>query len=201
MITSGSLQALDLVNGILLTRGDTIITEAETYQGALNRWSRRGINAVGVALDRDGMRMDALAAALDDLQRRNIRPKYIYTVPTVQNPTGTIMPEERRMELLKLSEEHCVPIFEDDCYADLTWEGLRPPALHAMSKTGGVIHIGSFSKSVAQYCIRANPFDGAGKRLRTTAPGIGKRHQDSALVMHDERGRSIAGSRDNREPC
>jgi 2-aminoadipate transaminase len=53
------------------------------------------------------------------------------------------------MELLKLSEEHCVPIFEDDCYADLTWEGLRPPALHAMSKTGGVIHIGSFSKSVA----------------------------------------------------
>ncbi|MGG6497030.1 UNVERIFIED_CONTAM: aminotransferase class I/II-fold pyridoxal phosphate-dependent enzyme, partial [Bacteroidetes bacterium 56_B9] len=73
----------------------------------------------------------------------------IYTIPTVQNPTGTIMSEQRRAELLKLSEEYGVPIFEDDCYADLIWSGKRPPALYAMSKTGGVIHIGSFSKSVA----------------------------------------------------
>ena len=73
LITSGSLQALDLVNGILLARGDTIITEAETYQGALNRWTRLGVNAVGIPLDGDGMRMDALAAALDDLKRRGVR--------------------------------------------------------------------------------------------------------------------------------
>jgi len=149
LITSGSLQALDLVNGILLARGDTIITEAETYQGSLNRWTRRGVNAVGIALDRDGMRMDALAAALDDLKRRNIRPKYIYTVPTVQNPTGTILSEARRHEMLRLAEQHGVPIFEDDCYADLIWDGKRPPALYAMSRHGGVIHIGSFSKSIA----------------------------------------------------
>jgi len=149
LITSGSLQALDLVNGILLARGDTIITEAETYQGSLNRWTRRGVNAVGIPLDRDGMRMDALAAALDDLKRRNIRPKYIYTVPTVQNPTGTILSEARRHDMLRLAEQHGVPIFEDDCYADLIWDGKRPPALYAMSRHGGVIHIGSFSKSIA----------------------------------------------------
>jgi 2-aminoadipate transaminase len=149
LVTSGSLQALDLVNGILLTRGDTIVTEAETYQGSLNRWTRLGVNAVGVPLDRDGMRMDALAAALDDLRRRNIRPKYIYTVPTVQNPTGTILPEARRHEMLRLAQEHGVPIFEDDCYSDLIWDGQRPPALHALSQHGGVIHIGSFSKSIA----------------------------------------------------
>ena len=149
LIVSGSLQALDLVNGALLAKGDTVILEEETYQGALTRLARLGVNAVGIPLDHDGMRMDALAAQLAHLKRRDIRPKYIYTIPTVQNPTGTIMPEERRMELLKLSEEHDVPIFEDDCYADLTWEGLRPPALHAMSRTGGVIHIGSFSKSIA----------------------------------------------------
>jgi 2-aminoadipate transaminase len=149
LVTSGSLQALDLVNGILLTRGDTIVTEAETYQGSLNRWTRLGVNAVGVPLDRDGMRMDALAAALDDLRRRNIRPKYIYTVPTVQNPTGTILPEARRHEMLRLAQEHGVPIFEDDCYSDLIWDGKRPPALHALSRHGGVIHIGSFSKSIA----------------------------------------------------
>jgi 2-aminoadipate transaminase len=149
LITSGSLQALDLVNGILLNRGDTIITEAETYQGALNRWTRLGVNAVGIPLDRDGMRMDALASALDDLKSRGVRAKYIYTIPTVQNPTGTILSETRRMEMLRLAEQHGVPIFEDDCYADLIWDHKRPPALYAMSKHRGVIHIGSFSKSVA----------------------------------------------------
>jgi 2-aminoadipate transaminase len=78
-----------------------------------------------------------------------VRAKYIYTIPTVQNPTGTILPETRRLEMLRLAEQHGVPIFEDDCYADLIWSGQRPPAIHAMSKHGGVIHIGSFSKSIA----------------------------------------------------
>jgi 2-aminoadipate transaminase len=149
LITSGSLQAIDLVNGVLLARGDTVIIEQESYQGSLNRLARLGVNAVGIPLDGEGLRMDALASALDDLARRGIRPKYIYTIPTVQNPTGTIMGEQRRTELLRLSEMHGVPIFEDDCYADLIWDGRRPPALHAMSKRGGVIHIGSFSKSIA----------------------------------------------------
>src|SRR6202047_235192 len=149
LITSGSLQAIDLVNGVLLAPGDTVLIEQETYQGALTRLARLGVKPVGIPLDREGLRLDALAAALDDLKGRNIRPKYIYTIPTVQNPTGTIMGEQRRRELLALAEAHRVPIFEDDCYADLIWDGRRPPALYAMSKSGGVIHIGSFSKSIA----------------------------------------------------
>jgi 2-aminoadipate transaminase len=149
LITSGSLQALDLVNGVLLAPGDTVLIEQETYQGALTRLARLGVTAVGIPLDREGMRLDAVAAALDQLARRNVRPKYIYTIPTVQNPTGTIMGEDRRRELLRLAQAHGVPIFEDDCYADLIWDGRRPPALHAMSRHGGVIHIGSFSKSIA----------------------------------------------------
>src|SRR6266436_1567668 len=104
MIVSGSLQALDLVNATLLARGDTVIVEQDTYQGSLNRLSRLGVNAVGVPLDHEGMRIDALAAALADLKHRGVTPKYIYTIPTVQNPTGTIMPEMRRAELLKLSQ-------------------------------------------------------------------------------------------------
>jgi 2-aminoadipate transaminase len=149
LLVSGSLQALDLVNAVLLARGDTVIIERDTYQGALTRLARLGVNAIGIPLDRDGMRMGALAATLADLKRRGITPKYIYTIPTVQNPTGTIMPEARRIELLKLSEQYGVPIFEDDCYADLIWDGQRPPALHAMGRSGNVIHIGSFSKSIA----------------------------------------------------
>ncbi len=149
LIVSGSLQALDLVNATLLARGDTVIVERDTYQGALNRLARLGVNTIGIPLDGEGMRMDILADVLADLKRRDVVPKYIYTIPTVQNPTGTIMPEARRAELLELAERYGVPIFEDDCYADLIWDGQRPPALHAMSKTGNVIHIGSFSKSIA----------------------------------------------------
>jgi len=59
------------------------------------------------------------------------------------------MPQARRLEMLKLSQEYGVPIFEDDCYADLIWDGKRPPAIYAMAKNAGVIHIGSFSKSIA----------------------------------------------------
>jgi len=149
MIVSGSLQALDLVNQALLARGDTVIVEQESYQGALTRLSRLGVNVVGIPLDQDGMRMDALADALAELQARGIRPKYIYTIPTVQNPTGSIMPEAHRAELLRLAGAYGVPIFEDDCYADLTWDGKRPRAIHAMAANGNVIHIGSFSKSIA----------------------------------------------------
>src|SRR4029078_7864115 len=149
LVTSGSLQALNLVNGVLLTRDDTVVIEQDCYQGSINRLTRRGVNMIGIPLDRDGMRMDALSAALDDLKRRGIRAKYIYTTPTVQNPTGSILPETRRAEMLKLAEASGVPIFEDDCYADLVWNHQRPPALHAMSKSANVIHIGSFSKSIA----------------------------------------------------
>ena len=149
LVTSGSLQALDLVNATLLARGDTVIIEEDCYQGSINRLTRLGVTPVGIPLDRDGMRMDALATALDGLKKKGVRPKYIYTIPTVQNPTGTILPVERRTEMLRLSTQYGVPIFEDDCYCDLIWSGQRPPALYAMSERGGVIHIGSFSKSIA----------------------------------------------------
>ena len=149
LITSGSLQAIDLVNALLLARGDTVLIEQASYGGSLSRMARLGVNVVGIPLDGEGLRMDALADALADLRRRGIRPKYIYTIPTVQNPTGTIMGEARRAELLTLSHQHGVPIFEDECYSDLIWNGSRPRALYAMAGGEGVIHIGSFSKSVA----------------------------------------------------
>src|SRR6476620_6891688 len=93
MIVSGSLQALDLVNNTLLARGDTILIEQESYQGSINRLARLGVNMVGIPLDDQGIRIDALANALAELKQKGVTPKYIYTIPTVQNPTGTILPE------------------------------------------------------------------------------------------------------------
>ena len=149
LIVSGSLQGLDLVNGVLTERGDTVICERDCYEGTLNRYYRRGVNVVGIPLDRGGMRMDALEAVLKNLEARGVRPKFIYTIATVQNPTGAILDADRRRKMLELAERYGVPIFEDDCYADLTWSGERPPAIFAISKSHNVIHLGSFSKTIA----------------------------------------------------
>ena len=149
LITSGSLQGLDLVNQVLLSPGDTVIVEQMTYGGAITRLQRLGVNIVGVAVDHDGLSSATLETAIEDLKQRGIRPKYIYTIPTVQNPTATVMSEARRAEILELSADYRVPVFEDECYADLVWEGTRPRALRGMSHNGRVIHIGSFSKSIA----------------------------------------------------
>ncbi len=150
LITSGSLQGLDLVNQVLLSPGDTVIIEKATYGGAITRLKRIGVNIVGVPVDHDGLCSEGLEAALKDLKGRGIKAKYIYTIPTVQNPTATVMSEGRRAEVLQLSRMYGVPIFEDECYADLIWDGKRPQALRAMAgNSDRVIHIGSFSKSIA----------------------------------------------------
>ncbi len=150
LITSGSLQALELVNALLLEPGDTVIVEAATYGGALMRLRKLGVAYVGVDLDQDGMRPEALAQVLEELEGRKQKAKFIYTIPTVQNPTGTVMSLKRRQALLELARAHDVPVFEDDCYADLLWQGPRPPAIRALDDGGGqVIYCGSFSKSIA----------------------------------------------------
>jgi len=148
LITSGSGQAIDLVNGLLLERGDTVILEEFTYGGALTKLKRLGVNVVGAPLDDEGLTIDGLDRIIEDLGRTGIRPKYVYTIPTVQNPTGSILPSQRRETLLALTRKHGVPVFEDECYADLTWDGAGPPSLYAMDPQQ-VIHIGSFSKTLA----------------------------------------------------
>ena len=149
LLTSGSLQAMDLVNRAFLDRGDVVLIEAANYAGALSRFDALGVEYRGIALDEDGMRMDALEAALEGLEAEGLRAKFIYTIPTIQNPTGTVMPEARRREMLALARKYDVAIFEDDCYADLVYSGKRPPSLHALDDDGRVVYCGTFSKTVA----------------------------------------------------
>jgi 2-aminoadipate transaminase len=149
LITSGSLQGLDLVNALLVAPGDTVVVEQATYGGAITRLTRAGAKVVGVPVDDDGLSGVALEQALAGLKAQGVQPKYIYTIPTVQNPTATVMSEARRREILAIADRHGVPIFEDECYADLVWGGQRPPALRGLAGDDRVIHIGSFSKSIA----------------------------------------------------
>ena len=148
LITSGSGQGIELINEILLEEGDTVIVEGFSFAGALTYLRRRKIKVIGIDLDQDGMRMDQLEQALEDLRSNGTRPKYIYTIPTLQNPTGTVMTMERRHQILSLSEEYAVPIFEDECYADLIFEGEYENAIRSLDDSNRVLHIGSFSKSL-----------------------------------------------------
>ena len=148
LITSGSGQGIELINAILLEEGDTVIVEGFSFAGALTNLRRRKIKVIGIDLDQDGMRMDHLEQALEELRSNGTRPKYIYTIPTLQNPTGTVMTMERRHQILSLSEEYGVPIFEDECYADLIFEGEYENAIRSLDDSNRVLHIGSFSKSL-----------------------------------------------------
>lgn len=149
LVTSGSLQALDLVNAAFVAPGDTVILEEACYSGAMTRLNKCGAAYVGAPVDGDGIRMDALSNILDGLKAKGTRPKFVYTIPTVQNPTGSVMPVERRIELLRLAVAHGIPIVEDDCYADLIWDGDRPKAIKALPGGDRVVYCGSFSKSIA----------------------------------------------------
>ena len=149
LITSGSIQGLDLVNNLLLQPGDTVVAEEFTFGLMLNMIRSKGAHIVAAPLDKFGIRTDVLEQIIDNIEDQGSVLKFIYTIPTLQNPTGSVMSLERRRSLVALAEARGIPILEDGCYADLVWEGDRPPSLAAMSKGGSVIHVGSFSKSIA----------------------------------------------------
>ena len=149
LLTSGSLQVLDLVHQTLLEPGDVVAIEGGTYGGTMTRLDDEKAEYVGVEMDDDGIIPDALEKVLASIKAAGKRCKYVYTIPTVQNPTGTIMSLERRHALLDIARRHDIMIFEDDCYADLTWSRERPPAIYSLDTDGRVVYSGSFSKTIA----------------------------------------------------
>ncbi len=149
LVTSGSNHALDLLCTAMINPGDTVIAEEHSYSNMLGRLRKRGARVVAVRLDQDGLDCNHLAQILHELQTAGVTPKFVYTIPTVQNPTATVMPLARRRELLAITRRHGVAVVEDECYADLLWEGDWPHALCALPDAGHVIHVGSFSKFLA----------------------------------------------------
>ena len=147
VLTNGSMQTIGLAGLGLVGAGATIVVESFTYVGTLNAFRRVGADLVGVPLDDQGMRVDALAETLDRLIAEGRKPAFIYTIPSYQNPTGTTLPLERRRQLLEIAAARDILIIEDDCYADVRFtDGAPPPALYALAEPGRVIYIGSFSK-------------------------------------------------------
>jgi GntR family transcriptional regulator/MocR family aminotransferase len=144
LITSGSQQAVALVAHLLLRPGDVVLVESPSYVGVIDLFRSMDVRLLGVPMDEQGMRMDAVEDAL-----RTSQPKLIYTIPTFHNPTGVCMSSQRRRQLVALADRYDVPILEDDFTGDLRYEGRTQPALKALDPGGRVIYVSTFSKVLA----------------------------------------------------
>ena len=146
LITTGGQQVIDLVCKTLIDPGDVIVAEAPTYPGAVPTFCAYQAEVVQIDMDNDGMRMDLLEQALDDLGAQGRAPKFIYTIPNFQNPAGVTMSLERRRRLVALAAERELLILEDNPYGLLRFEGEPQPTLRSLDGGNFVIYLGTFSK-------------------------------------------------------
>jgi 2-aminoadipate transaminase len=151
LVTNGSAQGILLGIETMTKPGDIVITDRFFYQGAVRTFRNSGLQMVTIDRDEHGMRMDLLEEAFRNLKRQGKRAKFIYTIPSPQNPDGSIMPLERRERMLALAHEHDTLIMEDDCYVDQALDvDEMPPAIASLD--GGqerVVYIATFSKIIS----------------------------------------------------
>jgi 2-aminoadipate transaminase len=149
IITNGSQQALDAVGKIFLNPGDTTIVGLPTYLGGINAFRSYESNLTGIPLDENGMQIDVLEETLKELQKEEIIPKFVYVVPTFQNPAGVVMSEKRRKQLIDVAHEYDIIIFEDDPYGKLRYDMDPIKPIKAFDDEERVIYISTFSKILA----------------------------------------------------
>jgi 2-aminoadipate transaminase len=142
IVTSGGMECIALMCRTLIDPGDTIVVEAPSYLGALMAFGGAEAEVVAIAMDDYGLRVDALAERLG----AGLRPKFVYTIPEYQNPTGRTLPLDRRHELVELCRRHGVLIFEDVAYRELPFDGTSLPSLWSLAPDL-VLQAGTFSKS------------------------------------------------------
>jgi 2-aminoadipate transaminase len=142
IVTSGGMECIALMCQALIDPGDTIAVEAPSYLGALMAFGGAEADVVAIPMDEDGLLVDALAEHL----AAGLRPKFVYTIPEYQNPTGRTLPLDRRRELVELCRRHGVVIFEDVAYRELSFDGASLPSLWSLGPDV-VLQAGTFSKS------------------------------------------------------
>ncbi len=146
IITNGSQQGLDLLGRILLNPKDTVLVSNPTYLGALQAFNFYDVQYAGAGSDADGMDPDLLDETMVNLAKQGVHPKFMYLVPTFQNPSGTVIPEGRRRKILDIAHEHDLLIVEDDPYGRLRFDGEEVPTMKSMDKEDRVLYLGTFSK-------------------------------------------------------
>jgi 2-aminoadipate transaminase len=150
ILTNGSMQAVTLAAATLQEApGDTVLLEEFSYPGTLAAYRNLKLSLAGVPLSAQGMRLDALEEHLERLQRAGRQARFIYVISTYQNPTGFVMPRSNRLQLIELARRYGVPVVEDNCYADVHYEGPVEPALYALDDGPDQIYLCSLSKILA----------------------------------------------------
>ncbi|MDX6589324.1 MAG: 2-aminoadipate transaminase, partial [Solirubrobacterales bacterium] len=146
IVTTGGQQAIDLVCKTLVDPGDVVVCEAPTYPGAVPVFCSYQADVVQVECDESGMRIEALESLLESLRKEGRRPKFVYSVPTFQNPAGVTMSLERRLRLVELARLHELLVVEDNPYGMLRYGGEALPPLYQLDGGDFVVYIGTFSK-------------------------------------------------------
>jgi 2-aminoadipate transaminase len=141
MITSGGIDAMELVAKSYLDPGDVVVVEAPTYLGAIMAFRGYEADVRGVPVDDGGLRVDVLA----DLLAGGLRPKIVYTIPDFQNPTGLSLAADRRRELVALARRYGFLILEDVAYRELGFAGAQPDSLWSLAPDV-TLQAGTFSK-------------------------------------------------------
>jgi 2-aminoadipate transaminase len=149
IIMSGSQQALDAVGKIFLNPGDTAIVELPSYLGGINAFRSYEANLTGIPIDKDGMNVDILEETIKKLLKEDIILKFIYTVPTFQNPAGFVMSESRRKKLIDIATEYNLVIVEDDPYSKLRYDIPPVKPIKAFDDEDRVVYMSTFSKILA----------------------------------------------------
>src|ERR687897_1443008 len=146
LVTTGGQQVIDLVTKTLIDPGDVVIAEGPTYPGAVSVFTAYQADVVQIDMDADGMRVELLEETLDRLDREDRRPKFIYTVPSFQNPAGVTMSAPRRRRLVEVAHERELLVLEDNPYGLLRYEGDAPTPLLKLDGGVYVMYLGTFSK-------------------------------------------------------
>lgn len=142
LIVTGGQQGIELLTKCVLNEGDTIISEEPSFVGALNAFRSFNANLVGVTVEDDGMNIDALEEAL----KNNPNTKFIYVIPTFQNPSGRVTSLEKRKAIVEMAKKYDVLILEDNPYFELRYSGEYVPTIKSLDTDGRVVYCGSFSK-------------------------------------------------------
>jgi DNA-binding transcriptional MocR family regulator len=143
LITQGVSQGLSLLTGLLARPGDVVAVEQPVYLGLLHVLNTHGVTPVGIPLDNEGICLEALEQAI-----QTHHPRFVYTIPSFQNPTGTTISPQRRDGLLALARRYKLPIVEDDIYGLLAYDDAPPLPLKAFDTSDQVIYLSSMSKTL-----------------------------------------------------
>lgn len=141
LVTSGGIDALELLSKSFLDPGDVVLVEAPSYLGAIMAFQGYEAHVRGVPMDESGLDVEALAALLAG----GLRPKFLYTIPDHQNPSGRTLSMDRRIALTTLAERYGMLIVEDVAYRELSFNGVRTSSLWELAPDV-VVQVGTFSK-------------------------------------------------------